>query len=65
MLLYSIEMCQWKLQDFALDLLEKKLSLTTPSQDEDDLACEDLALMRCLKFQIYLKARREYSVGLT
>ena len=64
-LLYSIEMHFWKLHDFSLDLLEKKLSLIKPSQEEDKLAFEDWLLMRLLKSEIYRRVTKDYTVSIT
>jgi hypothetical protein len=63
-LFYSIEMYQWNLNDFALDLLEKTLSLTNPPQEKDSLVYEDWILMRSLKYKIYLSKQKNYMVSI-
>ena len=61
-LLYSIEMFHWNMHDFAIDLLEKKLSLMNPRQQEDSRVYEDWILMRCLKSVIYRQIHKNYTV---
>lgn len=62
MLVYSIEMHRWNLHDFAVDLLENKLSLMNPMQEEDNLVYEDWILMRLLKSNIYKQIHKDYMV---
>lgn len=61
-LFYSIEMHKWNLNEFSLDLLEKKLSLLNPSQEQDKLVYEDWILMRSLKSKIYRNIFKNYKV---
>jgi hypothetical protein len=56
-------MHRWNLHDFAIDLLENKLSLMNPMQEEDILVYEDWILMRMLKSSIYRQVHKDYMVG--
>jgi hypothetical protein len=56
-------MNRWNLHEFALDLLEKKLSLLNPLKEEDKLVYEDWILMRMLKSNIYRSKHKNYMVS--